>query len=135
MRKKIFTLSQTTKEKHFAKIKIMNASQNEKIAFSQTMNKKHSVKVKISITEWKFFAFFQTVIKTFWESESDKCIAETLLLQSVHHCTATAAPRLIRRRRKKKLHASIRFQSTEHLNLIFLISNKTSVFIFPLSAS
>ena len=69
---------------------------------SQTMLKK-KILWKWATQNDFFCFFFQTMIKSFWESESDKCIAETLLLQSVPHCTATAAPQLIRRGRKKKI--------------------------------
>ena len=101
-RKKIFFLSQTA-IKTFCESKMMNASQKEKFwSFTNNAEKKRFCESEQH--KMIFFAFFfQTMIKSFWESESDKCIAETLLLQSVPHCTATAAPQLIRRGRKKKI--------------------------------
>ena len=100
-KKKDFFLSQTAK-KHFAKVKWWMHHRKKNFDLSQTMLNKKTF-CESEQHRMKFFALFQTMIKSFWESESDKCIAETLLLQSVPHCTATAAPQLIRRRRKKKI--------------------------------
>ena len=102
MRKKKELFSFPGSKKTFCESKMMNASQKEKF-WSFTNNAEKKDFVKVSNTKWFFLLFFQTMIKSFWESESDKCIAETLLLQSVPHCTATAAPQLIRRGRKKKI--------------------------------
>ena len=100
-KKKDFFLSQTA-IKTFCESKMMNASQKEKF-WSFTNNAEKIFFCESEQHRMKFFALFQTMKKSFWESESDKCIAETLLLQSVPHCTATAAPQLIRRGRKKKI--------------------------------